>query len=213
MSFGLRLRVIRAIGGDRLDPATTQSIDLSRRQPGSNGQGQGIGRAQDLDRSAHWLDPVNAHLPRRFGDEPGCFQRRHWRLRSRRDHDAWRGKQSAIVHGVDGVNPIMVDLIGIEVTIDRMIKRRRNALAVSRVPGRTALLADHPNVGSSARQCPGQLDLMVVQLDTHVLDVGQKNKRAQRDCADGLDAAPLAQDSVTGACRPAARACRQTHWC
>ena len=75
MSFGLRLRVVGSIGSDRLDPATTQGIDLSRRQPGADGKGQGIGRAQDFDRSAHWLDPVDANLPRRFGDEPGCFQR------------------------------------------------------------------------------------------------------------------------------------------
>ena len=77
----------------------------------------------------------------------------------------------------------MVNLIGIKVAVERMIERGGDPLAVAGVLGRSPLLADHPNVGHSARQRPGQLDFMVVKLDPHVLDVGQENERAERDRA------------------------------
>ena len=89
----------------------------------------------------------------------------------------------------------MIDLFRIDVTVQGMIERRPDPIAVADVSGRRASLADHANLGHASRRLPGQLD-HVGEIDPHVLDIGQENERAERDRRNRLDPAALAQDGV-----------------
>ena len=46
----------------------------------------------------------------------------------------------------------MVNLIGINVAVERMVERGGDPLAVAGVLGRSPLLANHPNVGHATRE-------------------------------------------------------------
>ena len=87
MPLGRRLGVVSSIGGDRFDPMAAQGLGFGHREPSAGGEGQGMGRAHDLDRAACRLDPVDANSPSRFQQQPGSLERRDRRLRPCRDHN------------------------------------------------------------------------------------------------------------------------------
>ena len=100
---------------DRERPARASGLRAPRPRPVVSrvpaAMGQGMGRAQDLDRAPRRLDPVDPDPPARFQQQPGSLERRDRRLRPRRHHDPGRREQPAVGHRVDGVDPIVINLI------------------------------------------------------------------------------------------------------
>jgi hypothetical protein len=75
----------------------------------------------------------------------------------------------------------MINLIRIEITIERVIERRRDANAVSRVSRRTSLFPYHSHFGDAPRKRPAQLHLAMPELHANIFDIGKEEERAQRD--------------------------------
>ncbi len=90
----------------------------------------------------------------------------------------------------------MIDLVRIDVAVQCMIDGRRDPIAVAGSLGGAPLLADHANLGHAPRRLPGQLDHIRAKVDPHILDIGQENKRAERDRRNRLGPAALAQDGI-----------------
>ncbi len=192
-----RVGVVGPVGGGRLDPLARERPRLRGVESGAGRKGQGMGRAEDPDRAAHRLDPVDPDPAGRFLDQPRRLRDRDRRLRSRRDDDPRRGEQSAVGHPVDGIDPVMIIVIGIDAAVDGAIEGRGDPVAVLGACRRGPALADHADIGDAARGRPGQLGVVVADLDAYVLDVGEEDERAERDRSDRVDPIATAQHGIT----------------
>ena len=115
-------------------------------------------------------------------------ERRDRRARPRHGRDPGRGEQPAVGHLVDGIDPIVIDLVRDR---GRGRVRGRSSGRGSRSPSRgpdgaAPRLRTTRTSATPRRRMPGSSTSSSPSLDPHVLDVGQEDERAERDRRDRL---------------------------